>query len=146
MQDELLRTDWKPIITSTIDDAYALFITKVFNNIDKFAPEKTVTIPNKQIIRQPWMSKGLMMSSRMKDMLFRKCTNKSRTCYLYVQFIKYRNIYTKLKKTSKTKYYTDLFEQYKHDFRKTWQILNSLVGIHQRKALYLILSAWTKKS
>jgi len=26
IQDELLRTDWTPIITNTIDDAYARFI------------------------------------------------------------------------------------------------------------------------
>ena len=36
-------------------------------------------------------------------------------------------MYNKLKKTSKAKYYTDLFERYKHDIRKTWQILFSLV-------------------
>jgi len=82
IQYELLRTDWTPIITNTIDDAYALFIAKVVNIIDKCAPEKTVTIPNKQIIRQPWMTKGLMMSSQMKDKLF---INKPRTCYRYVQ-------------------------------------------------------------
>ena len=37
IQDELLRTDWTPIITSTINDAFALFIAKVVNTIDKFA-------------------------------------------------------------------------------------------------------------
>ena len=103
IQDELLRTDWTPIITSTINDAFALFIAKVVNTIDKFASEKTVTIPNKQIIRQLWMTKGLMMSSRMKDRLFRKCINKPKTYYLYVQFIKYRNMYNKLKRQVKRK-------------------------------------------
>ena len=44
IQDELLRTS---IIASTIDDAWALFIAKVVNTIDKFVPEKTVTITNK---------------------------------------------------------------------------------------------------
>jgi len=79
------------------------------------------------MIRQTWVTKGLMMSSRMEDNLFRKCIYTPRTSYLYLQCIKFRNIYNKLKRISKTKYNTDLFERYKHDIRKTWLILNSLV-------------------
>jgi hypothetical protein len=61
ISNELLRTYWIPILTSTIDNAYEIFIAKVVNTIDNSAPEKTVTIPNKQISRQPWMTKGLIL-------------------------------------------------------------------------------------
>ena len=35
-------------------------------------------------------------------------------------------MYNKLKKPNKIKYFTDLFERYKRDIRKTWQIINYL--------------------
>ena len=45
-------------------------------------------------------------------------------------------MYNQLKRTIKTKYYTDLFERRKHDIRKTWQIRNSLVRDRSNKSTF----------
>jgi hypothetical protein len=37
-------------------------------------------------------------------------------------------MYNKLKRLTKLNYYNDLFTKYKHNIRKTWGVINSLIG------------------
>ena len=92
------------------------------------APEKTIQISYKNILRQPWMTSALLKSSRTKNILFKKCLGKSKESLMYRNFIVYRNIYNRLKRISKQNYYTSELAKYKHNTKKTWGILNTLIG------------------
>ena len=69
-----------------------------------------------------------MKSSKTRDNLYRKAINKPRTHPAYVKFLKYRNLLNTLKRKAKESYYNNLLDQYKHDIKKTWKILNSITG------------------
>jgi len=60
--------------------------------------------------------------------LYSKCINRSKTDITYKSYIKYRNIYNQPKKKATQTYDTQIFNDLKHDIRKTWKIINSTIG------------------
>ena len=92
--NNLIPLNWKLLLHSiNINDARDFFIRKITEVIDIYAPEKSMKIKQKDIIRQPWMTPALIKSTNAKDQMYRKCVGKSKDCLASVNFIKYRNIY-----------------------------------------------------
>ena len=60
----------KKLLNKDVDTQYNLFHSKLLGTLDEIAPYKTVTIPVDRIIRDPWLTPGLM-----------KCLTKQRTLY-----------------------------------------------------------------
>ena len=61
---ELIAIDWRYLESQQIDLAFDNFISRLNSIIDLYAPEKTITIHPKFIIREDWMTRGLMTSSK----------------------------------------------------------------------------------
>ena len=120
-----------------INDASDFFIRKITEVIDIYAPEKSMKIKQKDIIRQPWMTPALIKSTNTKDKMYRKCVGKSKDCLASVNFIKYRNIYSKLKIIAKQEFYADKLFEDKNDVKKTWQMFNTIIGRNVDKKKYL---------
>ena len=55
-----------------INESYNAFIEKINKELNNISPEKLVAIPHKSIFREPWMTKGLINSSKKKEI---NCTN-----------------------------------------------------------------------
>ena len=123
--------DWHSLLTTdaNINTAYDNFIAKLWDIINTHAPEKkTVTINKKHIIRQPWLTSGIFQSIKTRDKLFRKCIRKPRDSSPYQKYQKYRNMLNSLKRNMKYNYYDNLLTKYKHDIKKTWKVLNTIIG------------------
>jgi hypothetical protein len=120
--------DWNCLNTMNIDDAYLSFSNKLKETLDKIAPEKTVIIPHKYIIRDPWVTKGIVKSSKYLDKLFRAKLKQPYCQNSLNKYIQYRNLFNKLKRISKETYYTNLFLKYKNDIKNTWKSIRSLIG------------------
>ena len=74
------------------------------------------------------MTPALLQSSKTLDKLYQKQLNQTKNHPSHGKYINYRNVYNKLKRNSKSHYYSKLFEDYKGDVRKTWRTLNSITG------------------
>ena len=68
------------------------------------------------------MTPALLKSSRTKRIMYKKCLGKSKERQTY------RNTYNRLKRTSKQNYYASELTKYKYNAKKTWGILNTLIG------------------
>ena len=102
--------------------------------MDLFAPEKTVNIKSKYVVRNEWKTKCLMKSSITSNKLYRKCIAKSRVHPINIRYVNYRDIYNKLKHTAKITYYANLLTTFKNDSKKTWQLLRTIIGKHNDKS------------
>ena len=120
--------DWNYLEHLDINEAYSKFSAEFNKIIDINAPEKTITIPPHRIIRDPWMIKGLINCARNLNKLYTKKLSKPNTHPDYIIYTKYRNTYNKIKRTSRQQYYDNLLQNYKHDIRKTWRVINNLIG------------------
>ena len=72
LQDEL-TCDWQILeTTENANDAYQLFHSKLESTINKYTEEKTVKISYKKIIREPWLTKGIIKSNRKQTKLYKE--------------------------------------------------------------------------
>ena len=121
--------DWRDILTDgQVSDCYDIFITHFKRILDECAPIKETVIPYRSLIREPWMTTGLMKSSRKRTLLYRKTIGKDKESNAYKRCIAYRNIYNNIKHREKEAYYQALLQKYNNDIRKTWKVLNTITG------------------
>lgn len=124
----LLEIDWAYLNDLDVNAAHANFTEQLHSIVHRYAPERKVVIPAKYVIREDWMTKGLMKSSVTLTKLYKKCVKKQKTELAYTNYVTFRNEYNKLKRIAKKMYYERRFEQYKNDIKGTWKLLNSLIG------------------
>ena len=128
------QINWNLLINDDIEGSFSRFIASVNAAINLHAPEREIKINAKKIIRNPWITAGLIKSSKTLDKLFSQQKDKPQHHPLKVKYKSYKNAYNKLKRLRKNAYYTNMIENVKNDIRKTWQILNNLVGKRNDKS------------
>ena len=126
--DHLNRTDFNHLDTLNTDVATEYLVNKIQEVMDIHAPEKTVTISNKSIAHERWMTKGLLKSSKTCHKLYKKQLGKTKTEKAYTTYITYRNIYNTLKRKAKQSYYFETLNNHKSNMRRTWKEINQLIG------------------
>ncbi len=133
INNRLGSIDWSYLLPLHIHQACSNLTDHITSVLDSVAPLRTTTIYPKQQILNPWMSIGLMKSSKTLDTLYREQIGIAKNHATHIKYTSYRRMYLKLKRHSKNQYYSDLFNQYRNDIRKTWQTLNSIIGRNKTK-------------
>ena len=113
---EWVRTS-DPVIRSSARYGWTTAPALHFRRIlDECAPIKETIIPYISRIREPWMTTGLMKSSRKRTLLYRKTIGKDKESNAYKRYIAYRNIYIninmKQKRHTIKPYYTNVIMMY----------------------------------
>ena len=68
----LENTDWNSINNDNdINSTYDKLITKLWDTVNEYAPEKNITINKNKIIRQPWMTSGLLQSINTRHNIYK---------------------------------------------------------------------------
>ena len=129
----LSQTNWNILNSLETDEAYDFFMNTLNKILDENAPKVLLKLGQKYIIREPWMTPGLMKSSKICDRLYKQqigCNNsdQKRTKYLV-----YRNKYNSLKRTARINYYSEQIENFKNDSKKLWTIFNKVIGKTKNK-------------
>ena len=104
------------------------------NVLNDCAPERNITIPYKSDIKLDWMTPSLIKCSRKCEQLYKKAANKSKDSPIHLKYSRYRNIFNCAKRTAKKKYYQTILNEYRYDIRKTWKVMNSIIGRTQDKS------------
>ena len=86
----------------------SIIIDKINDVIKYFAPKK-ITIPAKHVIREPWITPGILHSSKNLDKLYKKQLDKENVSREHVKYITYRNNFTRIKRKQMEIYYGNLF-------------------------------------
>ena len=68
----MVSRDWLCLDTESINNAFNSFSKTIQITVEEMFPIKYITIPPKHIKREPWVSKGLLVSARTKQTLFRE--------------------------------------------------------------------------
>ncbi len=81
-----------------------------------------------KIIHEPWMSKGLIESSRKCDKLFKRVSGLPKDDNRFIEYKNYRNFFNSLKQKAKRAYYTKKITDYKNNSKKLWKVLREITG------------------
>ena len=108
------------------NEAYKQFFNIFNSTYDIYFPKLFVRLKTKHI-QSPWITKGIVKSSKRKQKLYEKFL-KHRTRATELAYKSYKNLFESLKKKAKKKYYSEKISKYKHDSKKTWSIMKELIG------------------
>ena len=75
-----------------------------------------------QHLQSPWITRGLHKSSKQKQRLYEKLLKKTTTENRII-YKKYKYLFEKIKKKSKTSYYQRKLKLFEGDIKKTWKII-----------------------
>ena len=82
------------------------------SGLDKNAPFKNKNFAKRNTPIEPWMTKGIMISLKSKDKLYRKSIGKNNNHEDFKKCIMYRNKFNSLRRNAKYKYYRDRIIKY----------------------------------
>ena len=117
------------------EQAFQEFVNVVKNVVDKHAPLKIASRKQNRLNKKLWTTKGLVTSIRKKQKLFETHFLKGNDSQK--RFYKlYANKLNKLKYHSKKMYLNREFEENKHNPRKTWKTMNSLLHNKTKTAYF----------
>ena len=135
IRHDLSTIDWNVLSTLNVDDSFKAFTEKVNMVLDKYAPLVTKVVPSKYIIRDLWMTPGLLKSSFVLEKLYKKCIGKDKDSTEHTDYVSYRNRYNNLKRFAKKKYYSDRISEFRNNSKKLWSTLNELIGKKNDKSI-----------
>jgi hypothetical protein len=118
IKTSIKQLNWIQLEHMDADEAYKCFTEKITNVIDMHAPEREITIMPNNVIRNKWLTKGPLKSSRNCDKLYKKSLKLPKTDKMIKYYIKYRNLYNKLRRIAKITYYGQLLQESKNDIKK----------------------------
>ena len=120
--------NWDSIMEGSADEAYGRFMEVIQNTFDQYAPLKTIKRNSKFTKQEPWMTYGLLKSSNTLQKLYKKQIQAAKDDPKHIKFVKYRNLYNKLKRIAKQNHINEKLQENKHSMQNTWKILNSVIG------------------
>ena len=115
---------------------YDIFEDKLTTAIQKNTTVKQLKFNKFKHKKNPWMSEGLLKSIRFRDKMHLKLKSSRQTAEQYATLktnIKtYNKIIKRLIRKLKRQYMARKFEQCKSNIKKTWNILNDVLGRTKR--------------
>lgn len=140
MNNYLSNVDFSSLHSGSINDAYSLFSNELVSCLNEYAPVKNKTVSQKYLKQEPWMTKGLFVSTKTKAKLFRKCKGRAKDEPVYMRYYKYNKILNKVKRKAKTLHLHQLLKSNLNNAKLTWKTINSLLGKSNDKSCVTMLS------
>ena len=134
IKQDLCNINLEFIDNMPVNEAYNEFNSKLQSIINNHAPFKTINSRSKKFKHNPWMTKGLLKSSHKLDKLYKLKLKHPKTHPQHIKYIQYRNAYNKLKRQAKQIYYDRLLTSYENDIKRTWKVINTLIGKQNDKS------------
>src|SRR6218665_3900001 len=106
--------------------AYDEFI-KTFTDLYNKSFPLMNKLKGKDSLKHPWMTKGLLKSSRIKNKTYVEY-KKHPTDWNRLKYVQYRNIFKKVKKRAEKTYYENEFLKYTNDTKNTWKTIKTLIS------------------
>lgn len=109
------------------ETAYTKFNDKLTDLLNIHCPIKETKISKHNTPKKPWVTRGIIQSIKTKDKLYKAYLSKP-SIENKLKYTKYRNQLNLLLRVSKKSYILSEINDHKNNMKKTWQVLNNLLG------------------
>ena len=129
----LLDENWAVTLNDLhTNDAFDLFHAKLTSRLDHECPERTVKMkPDKRI--EPWLTQGLLRSIKKQNKLYNLHLNDKKNVDKHTKYKEYRNTLRKVLRYSRVNYYIAKCNEYKHESKKLWSLMNEVIKKERNK-------------
>ena len=118
---------WENLNMFDTDTAYDTFLNVLNTGMNCFMPLKAITIKGKNVLNEKWITKSLLNCKNKSKKLFVKWKKSGKHCDEET-YINYRNTLNRTKRHAKFMYYDNAFKETMNDSKKSWKLLNKLIG------------------
>ena len=123
----LNEANWESLLNINCPNkAYDSFLQSFLSLYDEAFPKVKIKIKTKSFL-SPWITKGILKSSKRKKRLYEKFL-KNKTYSNEINYKTYKNLFETIKFKSKKSYYANLINMYKNNIKKTWQVIKEITG------------------
>lgn len=120
------QTNWQELCYETdVERLYNLFVEKM-NSI--YVQARTVITIKNNRQNKPWISPEIIALCKTRDTLYKRWRNNPRNKSYELQYKQFRNVLNKNINNIKCEFYKNQFANAKNDPKKTWNILNEILG------------------
>ena len=135
-QTDLLKLILHKIVN--FDEFYKAFDYShkmILNILNEHYPIKILNRKEIELERKPWITKGILTSTKIKNKTYRKFVkshNKDKkTSDIYIKFKRYRDLINTLKRKSQKQFHIDYFQKHLNNAKKAWTGINTI--LHRKK-------------
>jgi len=107
--------------------SYNIFSDIFLNFYDLHFPVKTRKFNRNFHKIEPWMTNGLLISRKNKLKLS-SLSSRNPTALNVQNYTNYRNLYNRILKAAKRKFYDDEFAKNTNNLKKSWDLINSAIN------------------
>lgn len=126
LSKNLSKRDWSDLISEQNPSLAADLLNSIISDeINSTCPPISIKRKIRNIPNQPWFTLGLKISSKKKNIFYKKALKSPNRMDFYR---KYRNIYNRLIKLAKENYYSKILKDAQKDIKRTWAILNEIIS------------------
>lgn len=126
---EKLLKDLTKLPNQTIHTDFQILCNQIKEVIDKNIPRTKQSKKREKLKQKPWLTKAILKSSKTKNKMYKKLVKNNFSNKEKIQLYKsYRNKLTHLIAISKKKHYEKLLLKTNKDTKKTWNIINNVIG------------------
>ena len=119
---------------NNVDDACKCFQDIFLNSYNSCIPEKQCSKMQYKTNMKPWITKGFIKSSHVKNKLCKKILS-SGTEESKIKYKTYQNRLTKIKNILKKNYYEQKFELLKGNTKQIWELINDISKRKKKEAV-----------
>ena len=135
MRNKLDSIEWTTLHNMGMEEGYSTFMDLLKNTINRVSPQKTAVIPTHKIIREPWITRGIMKSSYTLDKLYKKKLKHPPEHITHMKYKEYRNKFNMTKRICKQLYYGEILTEYKNNTKELWKHLRPIIGKTKNKTI-----------
>lgn len=121
LKDELISYDWNNVITGEDLDTET---KKFIDTLTALVHKHTKTFKKKYVKRHEWITKGILVSMKKRDALYKKVKENPNNEDIKKEHTTYRNKLTKIIKRTKNNFYKIQIDQNKDNMKKMWETVN----------------------
>ena len=136
-EDELSSINWDETLnyTQETDLSFSIFFNKIEKLLDEMAPYKKLTRKEYGLKMSPWITNGILVSMRERDLLYKKFAkekNPTLKAAHHLKFKTYRNRIVNLIRESKKQHFADFFKEHHSNLKKTWDGIRDLINVSKK--------------
>ena len=127
LKNKLANTDFSSVIEcNSPDESYNTFINLYQKAYNSACPEKLIKLSKKVLKREPWITSGIITSSKRKQKLY-QTKLKHPNDINDANYQEYCRAFNKIRRAAKSHYYSEMLHKYRNNTKKTWSILNKVI-------------------
>ena len=125
----ITNIDWNiELDVPDVNIQYNKFQNKILEILDDVSPYHTVRIPHNKILKDPWITNGLMKCLKKQKQLYRHTLKGSSTESDIIRYRTYRNKLKSIVRRNKEVYFKDKCSEYRKNTSRLWKMINKLLN------------------